>query len=92
MTDQPIPKGLHVRINLQTGERQAKLLSKENMKEIPAKKTSVSLFSKNNFDYKKSSYLQEAVKKIINETNDDETNVIIDFFDILTKKYGVYFT
>lgn len=49
------------------------------MKDIPAEKTSVSLSTENNFDYKKSSYLQEAVKEIINETNDDKKNVITDF-------------
>lgn len=88
-TDQPIPKGLHVRINMQTGEREAKLLSTENedAKKTDADVTDVLLLHEDTeefaevHDKEKYAYLKEALKKLKNETSDDEnTNVINRLF------------
>lgn len=66
--DQAIPSGLHVRINLQTGVREAKLISDESPREKSSEETSIVMLEKEDEDMDGDSFqfheLEDSLKKI----------------------------
>lgn len=83
ITDQPLPKGVHVRINLATGEREAKLLDNtegsENNKDLsiaPQDNTEEIKYDHKD-DVLKYDYIKEALKNIKSDLGSDTPRVCL---------------
>lgn len=88
LLDQAIPRGLHVRINLQTGEREAKLLSNEEQSEKLEEKTSLAMVNADineenlseNLNYH---LLKESLKNIPDEMNNSDIDSVSEIINLL---------
>lgn len=84
--DQPIPAGMHVRVNLQTGEREGKWLSKQNYQNdrdtsliVTSDTDKLKKYDMNKLKYQ---HLENAIKNIPNEitADDDRVGIIYIIF------------